>query len=87
MGSLGLLFGRIDGNLLEVQLQALQQDNKLNILSSPSITTLDNQEASTKNGERIPYVTTETSGGTTTQTTKFEDVVMELKITPHVIDG
>lgn len=87
MGSLGLLFGRIDGNLLEVQLQALQNDNKLNILSSPSITTLDNQEASTKNGERIPYVTTETSGGTTTQTTKFEDVVMELKITPHVIDG
>jgi len=36
-GTLGLLFGRIDGNLLEVQLQALQQDNKLNILSSPSI--------------------------------------------------
>ncbi len=86
-GTLGLLFGRIDGNLLEVQLQALQQDNKLNILSSPSITTLDNQKAFTENGERIPYVTTETSGGTTTQTTKFEDVVLRLEITPHVIDG
>lgn len=87
MGSLGLLFGRIDGNLLEVQLQALQEDNKLNILSSPSITTLDNQKAFTENGERVPYVTTETSGGTTTQTTKFEDVVLRLEITPHVIDG
>lgn len=87
LGSLGLLFGKIDGNLLEVQLQALQNDNKLNILSSPSITTLDNQEASTKNGEKVPYVTMETSGGTTTQTTKFEEVMMELKITPHVIDG
>jgi type IV pilus assembly protein PilQ len=86
-GSLGLLFGRMDGNLLEVQLQALQKDNKLNILSSPSITTLDNQKAFTENGERVPYVTTETSGGTTTQTTKFEDVVLRLEITPHVIDG
>lgn len=86
-GSLGLLFGKMDGNLLEVQLQALQKDNKLNILSSPSITTLDNQKAFTENGERVPYVTTETSGGTLTQTTKFEDVVLRLEIIPHVIDG
>ncbi len=85
--SLGLVFGKIDGNFLEVQLQALQNDNKLNILSSPSITTLDNQKAFTENGEKVPYVTTETSGGTTTQTTKFEDVVLRLEITPHVIDG
>lgn len=87
LGSLGLLFGKIGGNLLEVQLQALQQDNKLNILSSPSITTLDNQKAFTENGEKIPYVTNQTSGGTTTQTTVFEDVVLRLEITPHVIDG
>ncbi|MCE5211288.1 MAG: type IV pilus secretin PilQ [Deltaproteobacteria bacterium] len=87
MSSLGLLFGKIDGNFLEVQLQALQEDNKLNILSSPSITTLDNQKAFTENGERVPYVTTETSGGTVTQTTKFEDVVLRMEITPHVIDG
>lgn len=87
LGSLGLLFGKVGGNFLEVQLQALQKDNKLNILSSPSITTLDNQTAFTENGERVPYVTTETSGNTTTQTTKFEDVLLRLEITPHVIDG
>jgi len=87
MGSLGVLFGKVGENLLEVQLQALQKDNKLNILSSPSITTLDNQKAYTENGEKVPYVTTETSGGTTTQTTKFEEVVLRLEITPHVIDG
>jgi len=84
---LGVLFGKVGENLLEVQLQALQKDNKLNILSSPSITTLDNQKAYTENGEKVPYVTTETSGGTTTQTTKFEEVVLRLEITPHVIDG
>ena len=86
-GSLGLIIGKIGGNLLEIQLQALQKDSKLNILSSPSITTLDNQKAYTENGERVPYTTIETSGGTPTATTKFEDVVLRLEITPHVIDG
>jgi type IV pilus assembly protein PilQ len=86
-GSLGLLFGTIGGNILELQLQALQKDSKLNILSSPSITTLDNQKAFTENGERVPYVTAQSSGGTTTYTTNFVDVVMRLDITPHVIDG
>jgi len=87
-GSLGLLFGKVGGNLLEVQLQALQADNKLNILSSPSITTLDNQKAYTENGERVPFVTLSSSSGSTpTQTTTFQDVVLRLEITPHVIDG
>jgi type IV pilus assembly protein PilQ len=72
---------------LELQLQALQKDSKLNILSSPSITTLDNQKAFTENGERVPYVTAQTSSGTTTYTTTFIDAVMRLEITPHVIDG
>ena len=87
--SLGVLFGKINGNLLEVQLQALQNDNKLNILSSPSITTLDNQKAYTENGEKVPFVTltTTSGGGTPTQTTTFQDVVMRLEITPHIIDG
>lgn len=89
LGTLGLMFGTIGGNLLEIELQALQEDSKLNILSSPSITTLDNQKAFTENGEKVPYITLESLGAGTipTQTTKFEDVVLRLEITPHVIDG
>ena len=68
-------------------MQALQKDSKLNILSSPSITTLDNQLAFTENGKKVPFVTTTTSGGVTSQTVIFENVVMRLEITPHVIDG
>jgi type IV pilus assembly protein PilQ len=86
-GSLGLLFGTIGGSFLEMQLQALQRDGKLNILSSPSITTLDSQTAFTENGERVPYVATSTTGGTITQEVKFEDAVLRLEVTPHVIDG
>jgi len=84
-GSLGLLFGTIGGNILELQLQALQQDGKINILSSPSITTLDNQTAYTENGERVPYVSTSTSTTGTTQDVSFEDAVLRLEIKPHVI--
>ena len=81
--SLGLMFGKIGGSILEMQLTALQSAGKLNILSSPSITTLDNQVAFTENGERIPYVSYEDGE----QEVKWEDAVLRLEITPHVIDG
>jgi type IV pilus assembly protein PilQ len=87
-GSLALLFGTIGGNILEMQLQALQKESKLNILSSPSITTLDNQVAFTENGQRVPFVTlTQSAGQAPTQTVTFENAVLRLEITPHVIDG
>lgn len=82
-GSIGLLFGQIPGDVLEVQLHALANDGQLEILSSPSITTLDNQPAVTENGTRIPYVTINEDGQTEVQ---FEDAVLKLEITPHVID-
>ncbi|TFG93339.1 MAG: type IV pilus secretin PilQ [Syntrophobacterales bacterium] len=83
LASLGVLFGKIGGNILELQLTALQSKGKLNILSSPSITTLDNQMAFTENGERIPFVSY-TDGA---QEVSWEDAVLRLEITPHVIDG
>jgi type IV pilus assembly protein PilQ len=87
LGSLGLMFGTLGGNILELQLNALQRDSKLNILSSPSITTLNNQKAFTENGERVPYSTLDTSVIPPTRTVKFEDAVLRLEITPHVIDN
>ena len=86
-GSLGLMFGTIGGNILELQLNALQKDGKLNILSTPSITTMDNQMAYAENGERVPYVTQTITTQGVTNTVTFEDVVLRLEITPHVIDG
>lgn len=85
--SLGLMFGTLGGNILDLQLHALQEDGKLNILSTPSITTMDNQLAFTENGERVPFSTIDTSITPPTRTVKFEDAVLRLEITPHVIDG
>jgi len=84
VASMGLIFGKIGSNILEMQLTALQAEGKLNILSSPSITTLDNQTAFTENGERVPYVHEDKEGN---RLVSFEDAVLRLEITPHVIEG
>jgi len=39
-GSLGLVIGTLGGNALDIQLSALEQEGKVNILSTPSLTTL-----------------------------------------------
>jgi type IV pilus assembly protein PilQ len=85
-GTLGLIFGTIGGNLLELQLSALQKDSKINILSTPSITTLDNQMAFTENGERVPINTQSINQGQVTNTVQYIDAVLRLEIKPHVID-
>lgn len=87
LGTLGLMYATLNGDFLEMQLQALQLDGKVNIISSPSITTIDNQKAFAESGEKIPFVSTSTVGGGTTQEVKFVDAVLRLEITPHVIDG
>jgi len=82
--ALGLIFGTIGGNVLELQLSALQKEGKLNILSSPSLLTLDNQTASTENGNEVPYITPPTADSPATVT--WKKIVLRLEITPHVID-
>ncbi|SHK00203.1 type IV pilus assembly protein PilQ [Desulfatibacillum alkenivorans DSM 16219] len=81
--TMGLMFGKVGSNILEVQLSALAEAGKINILSTPSITTLDNQTASTENGTEVPYVTINEDGD---REVKFKDATLMLEITPHVID-
>jgi type IV pilus assembly protein PilQ len=84
--ALDLVFGKIGGSYLEAQLQALATDNKLNIISSPSIATMDNQKAYTESGERVPYQTVSGTGTSATYSVAFQDAVLRLEITPHIID-
>ncbi len=71
------------GNQLNAQLYALQTENKIKILSSPSITTTDNTPAIFKSGQEVPYTAIDTG----TANTSFKEAVLELNVTPHVIDG
>jgi len=84
--ALDLTFGKVGGNILEAQLQALANDNKLNIISSPSIATMDNQKAYTEAGERVPFQTSTGTGTDITYSTSFQDALLRLEITPHIVD-
>jgi type IV pilus assembly protein PilQ len=81
--SLGLIYQNVGDALLSAQLSALQDKGKLNILSSPSITTLDNQTAFIESGEDIPFQTVEDGE----VNVEFKKAVLSLIVTPHVIDG
>lgn len=81
--TLGYVLEEVGKNILTVQLSALQEEGKLNILSSPSITTLDNQKATIEAGKEVPYQTVEDGD----VKIEFKPAVLLLEVTPHVIDG
>ena len=77
------LFGNIAGNMLEAQLTALASESKIKILSSPTITTMENLSAFVENGTQVPYVST-SQNGTNVQ---FAKATLKLEMLPHVVDG
>lgn len=88
-------WGVIDDNLsMTVILNALKEKSNANILSTPSLLTLDNQEAYITVGQNVPFVTGSfTSTGTGDgaqnpfQTIERENVGITLKVTPHINEG
>jgi len=74
-------------------LRALQSDQNTNILSTPNIVTLDNEEAELIVGQNIPFVTGSFTGGGSTnpnnpfQTIERQDVGLVLKVTPQINEG
>ena len=81
--TLGYITERLGKHMLAVQLSALEEEGRLNILSSPSITTLDNQEAEIQSGKVIPIKIT---SGENIGDIEYKEAVLSLKVTPHVID-
>lgn len=83
-----------NGNLRFAYLiNALDRDANTQILSTPSIVALDNEEAQIKIGREVPFITgsftnTGNNNGATNpfQTIERKDVGITLKMTPHVID-
>jgi len=88
-------WGTIDDDLtMTVILNALKETTNANILSTPSLLTLDNQEAYITVGQNVPFVTgsfTSTGSGDGVenpfQTIEREDVGVTLNVTPHINEG
>ena len=93
---LSLGWGTVDDDLtMTVILNALKEQTNTNILSTPSLLTLDNQEAYITVGENVPFVTgsfTNTGSGgdgaqNPFQTIERENVGVTLRVTPHINEG
>jgi type IV pilus assembly protein PilQ len=78
-----LLIGTIAGpnGSFEATIQAMERDNKANIISNPRITTLNNRQATIIVGKKIPLIVTDEAGNPITQLTT---VGVQMKVTPHV---
>ena len=90
-GGLSLGLGERDRNGITwgVLIQALSNSTAANLLSTPSIITLDNQESEIVVGQNVPFVTgqtTNTSAGLNNPFTTIErrDVGLTLKVTPSI---
>ncbi|MBE5317422.1 MAG: type II secretion system secretin GspD [Xanthomonadales bacterium] len=98
-GSITLPIGGEDVTVFQLGalVKALRGDGRANVLSSPSIVTLDHQEAEIKVVQEVPFLTgqytnTSTNGGANQPTNPFQtidrrDVGVILTVTPHVNEG
>ena len=91
-GGLSLALGRFgsDGVNFGVLLSAIASDSDNNILSTPTLVTMDNQEAEIVVGQNVPFVTgTQLSSSNDNPFTTIErqDVGISLKVKPQINEG
>lgn len=81
-GRIGLQIARLmDGTIIDLELSALESENKGEIIASPRITVANQREAYIEQGTEIPYVQATSSGATSVE---FKKAVLSLKVTPHI---
>ena len=80
--SIGMHIAKLaNGTLIDLELTALEEENKGEIIASPRITAANQQKARIEQGTEIPYVESASSGATTVS---FKKAVLSLEVTPHI---
>jgi len=80
-GSAGLAIGKVGSYLLQLELSAMESENRGEIISSPRVVTASNQQAEIKQGVQIPFEQATSSGATSIA---FRDAVLGLTVTPQI---
>lgn len=81
--TLGMTLAAGADAILDLQLRALQNEDKGEVISNPRVMTTDRVKATILQGVQIPY-TTQTAN---TLNTNFKDAVLELDVTPQITPG
>lgn len=82
--AIGISMGNILGSFnLDVALTALERQGRTRLLSTPKVTTQNNQSAEIKQGVQIPIQTLANN----TVTVQFKDAVLTLRVTPQITDA
>lgn len=79
---IGFNVGRINGNMLDLELSALEQKHKLEIIASPRLLASHQQPASIKQGSEIPYQVSSGESGATS--IEFKEAVLGMEVTPTI---
>ncbi|MES2367880.1 MAG: type IV pilus secretin PilQ [Pseudomonadota bacterium] len=79
------LLDRATGNLLSLELSALEADNRGKILSNPRVMTSNQKPAVILNGTQIPFITPGTAN--TPATVQFKDVFLCLLVDPQILNN
>jgi type IV pilus assembly protein PilQ len=81
---IGISLGNILGNFsLDAALTALERQGRGRLISTPKVTTQNNQEATIRQGQQIPIQTVANN----TVTVTFKDAVLTLRVTPQITDA
>ena len=81
---IGISLGNILGSFnLDLALTALERQGRGRLLSTPKVTTQNNQSAEIKQGVQIPIQTVANN----TVTVSFKDAVLTLKVTPQITEA
>ncbi|HTP45909.1 MAG TPA: type IV pilus secretin PilQ [Casimicrobiaceae bacterium] len=71
------------GNLINLELSALEADSRGKVVSGPRVVTQDNQKAHIEQGTEIPYIIQGTNN--TVPTVQFKKAVLALDVTPQIL--
>lgn len=80
---MGVTLGQVGGDLLNLELSALEQESQIEIIASPRLFTSHQQTATIKQGTEIPYEVKSGNSGATA--IEFKEAVLGMEVTPVVL--
>jgi type IV pilus assembly protein PilQ len=79
--SIGLALGKVGSHMLNLELSAMEAEDRGEVISSPRVLTSNQKTAFIESGTEIPYQQATSSGATSTS---FEKAVLSLSVTPQI---